>query len=499
MDLLLRRRARRATDAVGARSLAPRGTRDGRHVIAPLALVVSSTATAVVVATDGLLSNPLHIAFVVVACAGYGTMLFAEARWPALSIGLVTIATVATFFVAVVVIPRFTGDLWSYAMYGRILGVHHLSPWTHAPAAFPHDPLLHRVGSTWRHTPSVYGPAFTAVSATAAWILGATALPTRLFYQGLSAIVLGGGGWLIWRRTRSAAAVAFLTIHPLVAMYLVNGGRNDALVGVAMLAAVALVASRRPGWAGVVGALGALVKVTGIVGIAALFITMLAKGERRAAHRMGMAAAAVFSIGYLVAGRTALFTPMQTAGALYSRASAWSTLPVLGLTTPVAHVALALLALLVLIVIVRHAHSSAAAAVAAALGMLSLAAAYTLPGYAAWGLPAAALDHRSRVARIVAGVGIALIVIYEILRHPFPGEAGSVLYQAATNVGPLVLVGLVVALLRTPQGSVQPSAHPTTTAIGNNSVNSAPGARRASTSRPPSASASDCASARPMP
>ena len=89
----------------------------------------------------------------------------------------------------------------------------------------------------------------------------------RLFYQGLSAVALGGAGWLIWRRTRSAAAVAFLTVHPLVVMYLVNGGRNDILVGVALLAAVVLVSNNRPGAAGVVGALGALVKVTGVVGI----------------------------------------------------------------------------------------------------------------------------------------------------------------------------------------------------------------------------------------
>src|SRR4029079_13334088 len=204
-------------------------------------------------------------------------------------------------------------------------------------------PLFRRVGSTWRHTPSVYGPAFTAVSASAAWILGTTVLPTRLFYQALAAFVLGAGGGLIWRRPRSAAAVAFLTIHPLVAMYLVNGGRNDALVGVAMLAAVTLVARPRPGAAGVAGALGALVKVTGVVGIAAIFMTLLVKGERRAARRMATAAAAVFAVGYLVAGTSALFTPMQTAGALYSRASAWSALSVLGLTRPLSHVALALL------------------------------------------------------------------------------------------------------------------------------------------------------------
>ena len=243
-------------------------------------------------------------------------------------------------------------------------------------------------------------------------------------------------------------------------MYLVNGGRNDALVGVAMLAAVTLVASSRPGTAGVAGALGALVKVTGVVGIAAIFMTMVVKGERRAARRMATAAAAVFAVGYLVAGTTALFTPMQTAGALDLACLGVDHSPILGLTRPVSHVALALLAVLVLIVIVRHAHSSPARAVAASLGILSLAASYTLPGYAAWG-SAAGLDHRSRVARIVAAAGIALVLIYEILRHPFRGEIGYVLYQAALDVGPVVLVGLAVALLCTSDRSSPPPAQAT--------------------------------------
>ena len=442
------------------------GTRHHRtRFLAPLALFASTGATGLAVATDGQISNPWHITLVALACAGYAAMLVAEKRWGGLSIGLVVGATMAPVAVALMVIPRFTGDLWSYAMYGRILGVHHLSPWTHAPAAFPHDSFLHLVGRTWRGTPSVYGPAFTAISAGGASVLGAGALATRLFYQGLSAIVLCGGGWLIWRRTRSAAAVAFLTVHPLVVMYLVNGGRNDILVGVAMLAAVALASTNRPGAAGIVGALGALVKVTGVVGLAALVVTMVARGERHAARRTVIAAATVFGVGYAAAGTTALFAPMNTAGALYSRGSPWSILPLLGFARPSAHAALALLALLVLIVIVRHARSNAATAVTASLGMLSLAAAYTLPGYAAWGLPTAALDHRSRVARIIASTGVVLVITYEILRHPFTGTIGTALHATATVGGPIALVALVIALVRTTTPSAKEAPTMTLTRV----------------------------------
>lgn len=457
------------------------GGTDRSHTrfLAPLALLAATSATGLAVATDRQLPNPLHIAIVVVACIGYVGMLIADKRWGGLKIGLVAVATVAPVVVALVVIPRFTGDVWSYAMYGRILGVHHLSPWTHAPAAFPHDSLLHLVGRTWRGTPSVYGPAFTAASATSASVLGAGALATRLFYQGLSAVALGGAGWLIWRRTRSAAAVAFLTVHPLVVMYLVNGGRNDILVGVALLAAVVLVSNNRPGAAGVVGALGALVKVTGVVGFVALVVTMVARGERQAARRTVIAAGAVFGAGYAAAGMTALFAPMKTAGALFSRGSPWSLVALLGFAQPSVHVALALLALLVLVVIMRHARNNATTAVTASLGMLSLAAAYTLPGYAAWALPTAALDHRGRVARIIAAAGVVLVVTYEILRHPFVGTTGAALHATATFGGPIALLALVIALVRTPSPFTEekptmsvtqlpttiPSARPTLSAV----------------------------------
>jgi hypothetical protein len=384
---------------------------------------------------------------VTVACVAYGVMLFAERRWGGLTIGLVVVATIAPVLAALWMMPR-NGDLWSYATYGRILGVHHLSPWTHTPSRFPNDPFHSLVGRTWRHTPSVYGPVFNAVSGAGAAVLGPDRLPTRLFYQGLATVALGGAGWMVWRRTRSAAAVAFLTVHPLVILYLVNAGRNDIIVGAALLAAVVLAAKHRPGAAGAVGALGALVKLTGLVGVVALLVVTAMRGSRVAVRRMALAAAAVFGGGYLVAGTTALLAPMRTAGHLYSRGSPWNVLATLGVPRPDPHVALAVVAVLVVVVLVRHARGSGGSAVAASAGMLALAAAYTLPGYSAWALPTAALDHRSRVSRIVAATGVLLVMTYELLLHPVAGPAGDAL-RALAAVGPLLMIVLVVALVRT--------------------------------------------------
>ena len=133
----------------------------------------------------------------------------------------------------------------------------------------------------------MYGPAFTAVSGAASLVLGSSLLGTRLFYQGLAAAALVTACVLVWRRTRSADAVAFFALSPVTALYLVNGGRNDILVGVAILGAVVLAQPTDTTAAGIVGGLGALVKLTGLVGVVALVVSLAVR--HGAARRAGSA------------------------------------------------------------------------------------------------------------------------------------------------------------------------------------------------------------------
>ena len=221
-------------------------------------------------------------ALMVAACAAYLLVITRPGGSP-LSIRLVTLAIAVQTAVALAVPPSATEDLWWYAIYGRILAIYHASPYTHVAASYPHNPLLPLVGHTWRHTPSVYGPAFSALSGVVAILFGPSQLATRVFYQGLAAAALIGACIFVWRRTRSAEAVAFLALNPLTALYLVNGGRNDILVALSLVAAVVLVTRKHPVAGGVVGGLGALVKLTGLVGVVALCVSLVAM--RRAARR----------------------------------------------------------------------------------------------------------------------------------------------------------------------------------------------------------------------
>ena len=148
-----------------------------------MALVVSAFAVALVIVLDTQLGNALTVALVLLGCGAFVAMTIAEQRRPALTIKLVAGVAAAETAVSLLVAPRVTGDLWWYAIYGRIVAVHHASPYTNSPAHFPHDPLLAWAGHGWAHVPSVYGPLFTGVSAMGSLVLGTAAVPTRLFYQ----------------------------------------------------------------------------------------------------------------------------------------------------------------------------------------------------------------------------------------------------------------------------------------------------------------------------
>ena len=414
--------------------------------MAVAALVVTTLATALVVAEGPAMSNGAHVALVAVACVAYLALILRRSP-SGLSIKLVGAAVALQTVVALVRPPAATEDLWWYAIYGRILAVYHASPYTHVAAQYPHNPLLALVGHTWRHTPSVYGPAFTAMSGAASVVLGTSLLGTRLFYQGLAAAALVTVCVIVWRRTRSADAVAFFALSPFTALYLVNGGRNDILVGVALLGAVVLAQRDHPTAAGVVGGLGALVKLTGMVGVVALLVTLAVRGRRGDARRVGIAVGATVIGAYALAGVSAIFTPMDTAGSMYSRESVWRLLPLVGHALPVNTVALAVLGIVVCWVMFRSARSGPEVAVPATLTALTLGAAYTLPGYVGWALPTAALQHRSRVSRIAALQGVVLLMAYEIVRQPVPGQFGATLFDVATIGGPIILFGLLVALV----------------------------------------------------
>ena len=102
------------------------------------------------------------------------------------------------------------------------------------------------MGSAWRDTTTVYGPAFTLASEPLAVVAGDSDDVAAWTYKALAAAAALAAALLAGRLARRRAlAIAFVGWNPLLAVHLAGGGHNDAWVGALILAALALSASRR--------------------------------------------------------------------------------------------------------------------------------------------------------------------------------------------------------------------------------------------------------------
>src|SRR5439155_854787 len=154
-------------------------------------------------ATVGALLTKQGQAFplLIVASAAFAFLLVMEARRSLLDPKLILWSSIVLIAIAVLVPPRESADVWSYAMYGRMVDHFHANPYRVSPLIFSGDPWLWRV---------VAGVA-----------LGLAALVKLIALLPAGALVV----WL-WRREGRAAALRMgAVIGGLVgAGYLLIGG-----------------------------------------------------------------------------------------------------------------------------------------------------------------------------------------------------------------------------------------------------------------------------------
>lgn len=225
------------------------------------------TALATFAGLDGLSASALGlvtIAAMVLAIAGF--LLVVRAAWRGeVSAGWV-LGLAAAYHLVVLFLPLLgSRDVFSYAMYGRIASVYRANPYVLTPADFPSDPWFGFIGPKWAGTPAVYGPGFTAMSSLVTRVAGemwVTLLAFRVIVVAASlatvAIAARLAGQL--RPARRAFAAAMIGLNPVVLFMAVAGDHNDVLLGLAVIGALALLASRRPLLATAMLTLGMLVK-----------------------------------------------------------------------------------------------------------------------------------------------------------------------------------------------------------------------------------------------
>jgi hypothetical protein len=444
------------TTAVAIREPAPAALRPPVRAGRPwarwalLATVVATTGAYLALRTRS--AAGAEFAAALGAVSAFGALVALESRRPALSRRPIWAGSIVLLCVAVALPPQGSRDIWAYAMYGRMVSAHGASPYRHTPAEFPHDPWEARVAPAWRHSPSVYGPVFTAVSAAGMAVVGRSATAGRLVFQTLAALAVLGALLVVRRVRGDPLALAFIGLNPVV-IAIVNGGHNDLLAGLAVLAGVALAwRSRRPWAAGVVLAAGALVKIAALLPLAAVLAWLLwrpgdrRRGLRDAAEAAG-AAAACLVVAYLLAGGWGATAPLQQASSFESRASMWGPHLLGRYFGRSDWWALATVVVVALIVTAGGLRERTAVLAAGGAAVVYLVAApYALPWYAGWAIPVLALAWRSRLAVLAAVDASLLLLVYTDRPGLHPSWLHHALQQMALRGLPGFELAAVVAL-----------------------------------------------------
>jgi hypothetical protein len=388
---------------------------------ATVTLVVVAVAIAVVLVRGPNSTPEPNQILLVVSLVALGFVIRLERRRPSLQRSTVWGLTGGLLLVAVAVPPMDSNDVWAYATYGRMLAHYHDSPYTHSAADYPRDPFARKVDPVWQGTRSVYGPLFTVVSAGGMAVAGDSRGAARLFFQVLSALAVVAAMVLIDRRSADPMALAVLGVNPVTIVSFVNGGHNDALVGLAVLGAVFLVLHRRHTAAGVALALGAMVKIIALLPMAAIAVWVWRReGLRRAATLVGVTVALV-ALGIGLSGGRDVLEPLGrathhiTANSIWHGAQRWLEDAKLAegfgraeaqdysLARVGRFAQVTVLGLAALLVARRLDRPTPVPAVGAAVLAYMLGAMYVYPWYVAWALPALALSWDSRLMWFLLG------------------------------------------------------------------------------------------------
>jgi hypothetical protein len=307
-------------------------------------------------------------------------------------------------------------DAWAYWDYGRLAVVHDANPYRSTPEDFQGDAALAFVGTDWRKSTTVYGPAFTLASEPLARAAGASADAAAWIYKSLAAAAVLGAAALAARLSRRPAlALAFVGWNPLLAVHFAGGGHNDAWLALLVVGALAAGASGKRQLAGACWAVGALVKWVPLVLLPLHALEARARGRRvgRAGFAVGAALVAGIAFARYGTGWLDAFGPLARNA---NHETHWS-LPHRLQQSGVPHnVSLALFAsafVAVYLWLARGALRGKARLGLASCALL-LASPYLIAWYVVWALPLAAAEDDEPAALF------ALALCAYLLRQTVP-------------------------------------------------------------------------------
>ena len=277
-----------------------------------------------------LAANLIMYVSIGLCCLGLAMMLWANSRGWSPSPRKVFWTAAGAVAVLVNITPVSSGDVASYAAYGRIAALGH-NPYTFTPNRLPdgaNNPYTMIVGVKWQATPSDYGPVATWTHLLAALVGGERAWLTIWMLMIMMAAAFLVTGYILLRTAENPVrAVLLWTANPILIVELVMGGHLDALLALAAIAAVVL--ARRCTRIRHEAAIGVLVGISGGIKINAAFVALaiaIPLIHDRAWGRLlrigVVAAVTTFCIYYFSYGLTAL-EPLRQASSLVISPTPW--------------------------------------------------------------------------------------------------------------------------------------------------------------------------------
>ncbi len=204
-----------------------------------------------------------------------------------LSFRFVLLATALFSLPLILTFPINATDIYRYFVFGRVTAVHHLSPFSFPPAAFPADPFVSLAGE-WAGATSPYGPVWELVAGGVTALSGGSVQSALYLFKGLGALLHLAIAALVWLALcdapadRRAARTLLWAWNPALLLISVVDGHNDGLMLFWLLLGMLLVQrggyGRRSPSRTVLGlvimALAPLTKLVGLLPLPAFYLVV---------------------------------------------------------------------------------------------------------------------------------------------------------------------------------------------------------------------------------
>jgi hypothetical protein len=421
----------------------------GRRLVVASLVAATACISALLLFVDSM-SPPVRAWMVGGALAAWALLVALGWARGTLPLRPVLAAVAITLLFAVGTPSNQSGDVNSYVMYGRIVTVHHGNPFASYPMHYEDDPMRPFVGQMWQRTPDIYGLGFTVIMAALSPVIGESQFLVHFAYQLVALAAIGALLWILWKRTRNPTAVAFVGLHPLLAISVVNGGHPDALVALGVVLAVFLAIDRRPALSALAFAFAGSVNFTALVGAAVLGVWAWRRWTRSEVVTFAALVGAFGGLPYLVlsgwlqnAHEHTLLVSRQSVwnavGAFVPSGSFFQTLSSSGATLIGG-------ALLVAIAVRHTSRGTPELAVAAGLASFLVGSSWVMPWYAFAALPLLALRRPNLLTWTVAGYS-GLVLLGEQYPSLSAGAVGSLGHHVLQNVVPLAAFACCVTVI----------------------------------------------------